>query len=531
MKFYKSAINYILVASFLCLCGCGGGGGSKGSEIAYINSALLSTEDSNTSDLNGHIINSNSYSNNNESNNNNNNAIDNNNSAIDENTDQVVTVKEQGIKKSWLFLVYISGDNDNILYDQLANIDSMETVGSDENTHVVVYIDIGNRSDKSFWDYYDWSSTINWDGARGYYIKKDTEEYKINSPIIAKYGTVDSGSKDFLLTCLKDGMSRYPADNVCLILNDHGAGIYGALLDDTEGTMMTNQDIKEAIQEAENETGMRVNILGFDACEMAQLEPAYEYKNVTDYIISSEELTSSIGWYYDDILELSNEVPIENEEEEEIRGFRTNLRVGLLPRITKAVQNKYINFSKSGTYSKIPQTVTPKQLAELIFNIHSDQPHNLCTFSVIETANIEKLATAVNTFATAVINTDSNNRAKVANCIKLNVDGTEAIQYGWEDFFDLYNMMDSIALNENITDTTIKDSANAVKERVTEVVIYNTNVASYDSNYANSYGISVFFTSTPSLMYSTDKEIYSTMAFIQETNWFEMMKKLEEKVK
>ena len=75
--------------------------------------------------------------------------------------------------------------------------------------------------------------------------------------------------------------------------------------------------------------------------------------------------------------------------------------------------------------------------------------------------------------------------------------------------------------------TVDKDDINSVKEAVKKAVIYNTNIASYDSYYAKSYGLSIFFTNSPSLMYATDKEIYSTMAFAKATNWFKMMEVLE----
>ncbi len=491
MKIFKNILGFIIVLSFIFLYGCGGGGGSK-SENA-INPLFFMLANNNNGD----------------------NPSDN--------------PSDNPVKKSWLFLIYIAGDNDDIIYNQLANLDSLEKVGSDDNTHIVAYIDIGNTENNSNWKNSKWSDSIDWKGAREYYITKDDNLNAINSELITDYGDVDSGSKDFLATCLKEAMTKYPADNVCLVLNNHGGGYYGLLIDDSAGSIMTNVDVKEAIQEAEEKTGIKINILGFDACVMAELEPCYEYKDVTDYIIGSEELTSSVGWHYEEILTSSNEPQ---------KKINSNARFGILPKATKILQNRYKEYAKANessnesskeSYSKISSEITPRQFAEIIFDVQKEYPEEVNTFAVIDTSKLENLKNMVDNFAKTVISTDENNLEKVRKNILLNPNKESSWNYGFDyNFFDLYNMMNSISSCEDITDENVKESAKSVMESVNNTILKYSNAGDIYEEYAYSYGLSIFFTTSPSSMLSSDKKLYEELAFTKNTKWYEMIKLLEQ---
>lgn len=485
MKIFKNILGFIIVLSFIFLYGCGGGGGSKSENSINPLFFILA---------------------NNNNGNNGDNPPDN--------------PSNNPIKKSWLFLIYIAGDNDDIIYNQLANLDSLETIGSDKNTHIVAYIDIGNTEDKSNWKNSKWSDSIDWKGARGYYIKKDDKINSINSELITDYGDVDSGSKDFLATCLKEAMTKYPADNVCLVLNNHGGGYYGLLIDDSAGSIMTNVDVKEAIQEAEEKTGIKINILGFDACVMAELEPCYEYKDVTDYIIGSEELTSSVGWHYEEILTSSNEPT---------KKINSNAQFGILPKATKLLQDRYKDEDLTENTSKISTTITPRQFAEIIFDVQKEYPEEVNTFAIIDTSKLEDLKDKVDNFAKAVISTNENNLEKVRENLLLNPKKEDAVNYGFDyDFFDLYNMMNSISSCEDITDENIKEKAKNVMESVINNAILNyANSGNIYEEYAYSYGISIFFTNYPSEMIDSDKKLYEELSFTKNTKWYDMIKLLE----
>ncbi|HOP40092.1 MAG TPA: clostripain-related cysteine peptidase, partial [Geobacteraceae bacterium] len=103
--------------------------------------------------------------------------------------------------------------------------------------------------------------------------------------------------------------SAYPADHYALIIWNHGQGWKASgqsvntksiFTDVDNGTLvpLSNRLVKQALIDS----GVALDILGIDACEMAVLEAAYEFRNVADILVSSQELVSSYGWDYDDLL-------------------------------------------------------------------------------------------------------------------------------------------------------------------------------------------------------------------------------------
>lgn len=104
--------------------------------------------------------------------------------------------------------------------------------------------------------------------------------------------------EDFLLW----GKEKYQADRKMLVLWDHGGGVamgYGS--DDInqkhgdEGEEC--MDTPEVIQ-AVKKSGMKYDLIGFDACLMQDIEIAAEMEPYTDYYLASEEVEGGLGWYY-----------------------------------------------------------------------------------------------------------------------------------------------------------------------------------------------------------------------------------------
>ena len=194
--------------------------------------------------------------------------------------------------KKWLFMNYIAADC-NLTKYQLGNIDQQEKVGSDENTHVVAYVDVGNQ-------YHNYG---NWKDCRSYYVTKDNTPGKLNSEVIDQFGKTDMSKPETLTKFIVDAMGKFPADNVCLVLNDHGGGFVGAMTDDGSGNgIMSTPNLKKALADTEAITGKKIDVLGFDACLMAETEVAYELKDHANIYMASEESEMGPGWDYTSIL-------------------------------------------------------------------------------------------------------------------------------------------------------------------------------------------------------------------------------------
>jgi photosystem II stability/assembly factor-like uncharacterized protein len=87
---------------------------------------------------------------------------------------------------------------------------------------------------------------------------------------------------------------------VVVDLWDHGAAFLGMGHD-------TNHDSAELIplpqlQSAFQKSGLKVDLLGFDACLMASLEVARVVQPFADYLLASQELEPGHGWHYGDFL-------------------------------------------------------------------------------------------------------------------------------------------------------------------------------------------------------------------------------------
>ena len=108
---------------------------------------------------------------------------------------------------------------------------------------------------------------------------------------------------DFLAYCREN----YPADRNILIFWDHGGGsLYGFGEDENyPGGNLTIDEIAQALQAS----GMRFDMIGFDACLMATVETALAVAPYASYMLASEETEPGTGWYYTNWLKSLADTP------------------------------------------------------------------------------------------------------------------------------------------------------------------------------------------------------------------------------
>ena len=95
---------------------------------------------------------------------------------------------------------------------------------------------------------------------------------------------------------------NYPADRYMLVLWDHGGGVpygYGSdqLAHRTDAGDREGLSVSE-MAEAVKDSGVKFDIVGFDACLMQEIEIASALEPVADYYLASEETEGGYGWYY-----------------------------------------------------------------------------------------------------------------------------------------------------------------------------------------------------------------------------------------
>jgi hypothetical protein len=188
----------------------------------------------------------------------------------------------------WTVLVYLDGDNDLEEY-AFSDLNSMETVLPSPDVNVLVFVDF-------------WSTLVApYSGARCYEVTYDTNLNVINSvelshplpwePNMGDWQTL----RDFIVF----GQSYAPAANYLLVLWDHGSGYESVCVDETSGDYLSMREIHTALSDPQVQY---LDVVAFDACLMGQLEVAYELRDVTDYLVFSEEGVPVSGFPYEDIL-------------------------------------------------------------------------------------------------------------------------------------------------------------------------------------------------------------------------------------
>lgn len=98
--------------------------------------------------------------------------------------------------------------------------------------------------------------------------------------------------------CIIYCSSNYAADHYGLVLWDHGGGVVGGYGYDENfgGDSMSLTEMSRALGDA----SVHLDMLGFDACLMANFETCLMAAPYADYLIASEEPEPGCGWYYTD---------------------------------------------------------------------------------------------------------------------------------------------------------------------------------------------------------------------------------------
>lgn len=183
-------------------------------------------------------------------------------------------------------MVYMAADNS---LSALADSDliEMKSIGSDDNHAILVQID------KPYV------------GAKRYYVGKDTL-YNLG-----ELGMVDMCDWQTLRDFLEWGVMLLPAKRYFLILWDHGTGwtlaprrTFGS--DWSAGTEMSisNGDLNRALKSSYEATGKKFSIIGFDACNMQEIEIINEIKDYAKVCIAPQTVWPANGFPYESIFYL-----------------------------------------------------------------------------------------------------------------------------------------------------------------------------------------------------------------------------------
>lgn len=358
----------------------------------------------------------------------------------------------------WTVMVFINGKN-NLERFALSDLNEMEMVGSTDKVNIVV--EVGRMPG------YD-SSDGDWRGVRRYLVKKDTNMYKVTSPVVQDLGMIDMGNPNAAIDFGKWAKKNYPAKKYMFIFWNHGSGWLksmgagdtsrGISYDEVSGNHITTPQMAQILKGIGG-----VNVVGSDACLMQMVEVDYEIKDNVNYIVASEETEPGDGYTYNTFL---------------------------APLIAKP-------------------TMQGAELAKLAVNAYSDHyeaQHAEYTQSYVRSSSLNQLLKLTNEFAYAVTQAKDVAAAKYAR--------DNAVKYAYRENKDLYSFVSLLVSKSK--NANVKAKGQALMNHIKKNVVGHNRTSSYDV-FNESNGIAIYLPSRP--VDSTYKELQ----WAKYSNWDEFV--------
>lgn len=339
----------------------------------------------------------------------------------------------------WTFLVYLIGsDLESNDGSGTSDLQEMMKVGSTENLNVIVTTGGANKDNSSEPGGINWKKIKRWQVGKG----------KLN-PLAYTAASNNMATPANLTDFIAWGEKSYPADKFVLVLWDHGGALDGYGHDENANMMLSVMQIKEALDNASKITRNKLEVLGFDACLMANLEVLTNYKSYSNYFVASEEVEPGHGWNYTPIFNaIANNTVTDGAS------------------LGKVIADGYIAQSKTEETSGI-------------------------TLSVINNAKVDKVIAALDGFVSDITAAAQKNTG--SKYLPISKGRSESEEYGKSDkspdkSLDVVDIMD-FAKHIKTVNPDVATSADVLINALNEAVVYKVK----DKTKPNSNGLTMFF--------------------------------------
>lgn len=189
-------------------------------------------------------------------------------------------------KAKWTYLIYFAAGNDlgRFMFD---NLNEVEETGSTSNVNFVCEAKLqkDNKTKRSYLvDNQGQDVVVRWR------LANDRNPQRLNfeqDPRHQKlpYKSTNSASKEELERFIKWAVKTYPAERYGLVLNSHGIGWRGMMADDMFPSGNINgSEFAQTIKNA----GIQLEVINFDSCLMGTIETAYDVRKVAKYFVGSQ---------------------------------------------------------------------------------------------------------------------------------------------------------------------------------------------------------------------------------------------------
>jgi hypothetical protein len=407
-------------------------------------------------------------------------------------------------KKSYTIMLYLNGDN-SLTHEVLYALDMLETVGSSDEINILALVDGRPGADHGYGN--------GWDGSKLIYVTHDARIGEINSLILQDMDEQNLGSPEtlesFIQKCLKFRAERYI---FCTFAHGRGIidtktlttpGAHKSLaisMDETDKTQLTLQEFRSAIQRGLD--GQKFDAMVFFSCLTGMAEVAYALKDLTGYLIASE-----------DEIRIVNDPPGSFQ----IRGIKFEEPL-------KAIRNNpYLSIADFGrvTIDKfIEQYTRDVNLKDV-----NGQPYHCrypATLAIVDCRTFDQLASYLNNFADYIIERlqASHNAEPLLKEIRFTLSETQRYRSFLNlEYFDVQDLLLKLAAETG--DEHLKKLCHEVVDFVnTKVIVYERHTLDSASN-----GLSIYFPHPliPENIFQCHQAMYRKSEFSKDTSWDEMI--------
>ena len=214
----------------------------------------------------------------------------------------------------WTVLHYSMADT-NLEPFMVTDVNELGAVGSNENLQIREFMDrSAGYGEDELLDQGSWVGARVLDlGAGG------------STEVVEDLGNVDSADPQVLASFIADGIEAHRAGHYALVISDHGASWPGIGPDEgSDYDVLDLAEITDAISTGLERAGVdKLDLLGFDACLMANFEVASAVAPLADRLVASQELEPGHGWDYGSLRLLAGDPLATADElgEELLAGF------------------------------------------------------------------------------------------------------------------------------------------------------------------------------------------------------------------
>ena len=388
-------------------------------------------------------------------------------------------------KANWTLMFYHDADN-NLERPLMKNLEDMLKVGSTSAVNIIVLAARHPRGDRLYSN--DPVANLpNWTTTKLLRV----EHNKLVE--LEDWGATDMGSPASLARFLKTATRDFPAERYGLIFGDHGMAWAGVAVDEiSDYDSLAVDEIAASVLEATKTVG-RLELIGFDACVMGNLEVAKTLAPVAHYMVASEEIEPADGWDYAPLLAALTRAPTMDGAT-----------------LGRAVVDTYRDY-----YAKSPHRALLEKAKAL-------------TLAVIDLDKVAPINAAVAGLGTGADSLLA--RGSRSAWIRVAQARNEAEEFGLSgappsvavagsEVYDLVHVAQNF--KKHSPDRVSDAAADAVIAAVGQAVVYSFHGEARP--HAN--GLSIFFPPDQTTLNVRGKTSYNETAFAQSNRWFPFLEK------